>query len=73
VIGAAMAWRQTDAVQDAGIRPTYALVRRRIHPPCLGERAALTLVDAALICAVERWLAIRITEFEQRQSKTIRE
>jgi hypothetical protein len=73
VIGAAMVWRQTDTLQDAGIRRTYALARRRIHPPCLGERAALTLVCAALICAVERRRAIRITEFEQRQLNTIRE
>ena len=61
------------AFQDAGIRCTYGLARRRIHPPCLGERAALTLVYAALICAVERWRAIRSAEFEQQQLKTIRE
>jgi hypothetical protein len=46
--------------------------RRRIHPPCLGEHAALTLVCAALICAVDRWRAIRLTEFEQRQLNTTR-
>jgi hypothetical protein len=50
VLGAAaMASRHTNALQDAGICRTYALARRRIHPPCLGERAALTLVYAALI------------------------
>ena len=33
----------------------------------------MTVIYAALIFSVERWRAIRITEFEQQQLKTIRE
>ena len=38
-----------------------------------GERAVLKLMYAALIRAAERWRGIRITEFEQRQLKAIRD
>jgi hypothetical protein len=38
-----------------------------------GERAVLKLVYAALIRAAERWRGIRITEFERRQLKVIRD
>ena len=42
-------------------------------PHAFGERAVLKLVYAALIRAAERWRGIRITEFEQRQLKAIRD
>ena len=42
-------------------------------PHAFGERAVLKLMYAALIRAAERWRGIRISEFEQRQLKAIRE
>ena len=42
-------------------------------PHAFGERAVLKLIYAALIRAAERWRGIRLTEFEQRQLKAIRE
>ena len=42
-------------------------------PHAFGERAVLKLMYAALIRAAERWRGIKITEFEQRQLKAIRE
>jgi hypothetical protein len=47
--------------------------RTKIIPHAFGERAVLKLVYAALIRAAERWRDIRITEFEQRQLKAIRD
>ena len=38
-----------------------------------GERAVLKLMYAALIRAAERWRGIRITEFELRQLRAIRD
>ena len=42
-------------------------------PHAFGERAVLKLMYAALIRAAERWRGIRITEFELRQLRAIRD
>ena len=47
--------------------------RTKVIPHAFGERAVLKLIYAALIRAAERWRGIRVTEFEQRQLKAIRE
>jgi transposase-like protein len=47
--------------------------RTKIIPHAFGERAVLKLVYAALIRAAEHWRGIRITEFEQRQLRAIRD
>jgi putative transposase len=47
--------------------------RTKTIPHAFGERAVLKLVYAALIRATERWRGIRVTEFEQRQLKAIRD
>lgn len=47
--------------------------RTKIIPHAFGERAILKLMYAALIRAAERWRGIKITEFERRQLKAIRE
>lgn len=47
--------------------------RTKVIPHAFGERAVLKLMYAALIRAAERWRGIRVTEFEQRQLKTIRD
>jgi putative transposase len=47
--------------------------RTKVIPHAFGERAVLKLVYAALIRAAERWRGIRISEFEQRQLKAIRD
>jgi hypothetical protein len=51
------------------------LARRRtkVIPHAFGERAVLKLMYAALIRAAERWRGLRMTEFEQRQLKAIRD
>jgi hypothetical protein len=47
--------------------------RTKVIPHAFGERAVLKLVYAALIRAADRWRGIRMTEFEQRQLKAIRD
>src|SRR5947209_12932226 len=47
--------------------------RTKVIPHAFGERAVLKLMYAALIRAAERWRGIRITEFELRQLRAIRE
>ena len=47
--------------------------RTKVIPHAFGERAVLKLMYAALIRAAERWRGIKITEFEQRQLKAIRD
>jgi transposase-like protein len=47
--------------------------RTKIIPHAFGERAVLKLMYAALIRAAERWRGIRVTEFERRQLKAIRD
>jgi putative transposase len=47
--------------------------RTKVIPHAFGERAVLKLMYAALIRAAERRRGIRITEFERRQLKAIRE
>ena len=47
--------------------------RTKVIPHAFGERAVLKLMYAALIRAAERWRGIRITEFERRQWKAIRD
>ena len=47
--------------------------RAKVIPHAFGERAVLKLMYAALIRAAEHWRGIRITEFEQRQLRAIRE
>jgi putative transposase len=47
--------------------------RTKVIPHAFGERAVLKLIYAALIRAAERWRGIRITGFEQRQLRAIRD
>jgi transposase-like protein len=47
--------------------------RTKVIPHAFGERAILKLMYAALIRAAERWRGVRITEFEQRQLRAIRD
>lgn len=47
--------------------------RTKVIPHAFGERAVLKLMYAALIRAAERWRGVRVTEFEQRQLKAIRD
>jgi len=47
--------------------------RTKVIPHASGERAVLKLIYVALIRAAERWRGIKITEFEHRQLKAIRE
>jgi transposase-like protein len=47
--------------------------RTKVIPHAFGERAVLKLMYAALIRAAEHWRGIRVTEFEQRQLKAIRD
>ena len=47
--------------------------RTKIIPHAFGERAVLKLMYAALIRAAEHWRGLRITEFERRQLRAIRE
>jgi transposase-like protein len=47
--------------------------RTKVIPHAFGERAVLKLMYAALIRAAERWRGIKMTGFEQRQLKTIRD
>ena len=46
--------------------------RLRIIPNAFGEKAVLKLMFCALIRASERWLSIKITEFERRQLAAVR-
>jgi putative transposase len=47
--------------------------RTKVIPHAFGERAILKLMYAALIRAAERWHGLRMTEFELRQLKAIRD
>jgi transposase-like protein len=47
--------------------------RTKVIPHAFGERAVLKLMYAALIRAAERWRGIKITEFDSRQLKAIRD
>lgn len=47
--------------------------RTKVIPHAFGERAVLKLMYAALIRAAERWRGLKMTEFEQRQLKAIRD
>jgi transposase-like protein len=47
--------------------------RTKVIPHAFGERAVLKLMYAALIRAAERWRGIKMTEFERRQLKAIRD
>jgi transposase-like protein len=47
--------------------------RTKVIPHAFGERAVLKLMYAALIRAAERWRGIRISEFERRQLRAIRD
>jgi transposase-like protein len=47
--------------------------RTKVIPHAFGERPVLKLMYAALIRAAEKWRGLRMTEFEQRQLKLIRE
>jgi len=47
--------------------------RTKVIPHAFGERAVLKLMYAALIRAAERWRGIKMTEFENRQLKAIRD
>src|SRR5262249_55150045 len=59
-----------DVRQSQGDSPRR---RTKVIPHAFDERPFLSLVYAALIRATERWSAIRIADFEQRQLKAIRE
>jgi len=45
----------------------------KVIPHAFGERAVLKLMYAALIRAAERWRGIRVSEFEQRQLRSLTE
>jgi transposase-like protein len=47
--------------------------RTKVIPHAFGERAILKLMYAALIRAAERWHGLKVTEFEGRQLKAIRD
>jgi putative transposase len=47
--------------------------RTKVIPHAFGERAVLKLMYAALIRAAERWRGLKMTQFEQRQLKVIRD
>jgi transposase-like protein len=47
--------------------------RTKVIPHAFGERAVLKLMFAALIRAAERWRGLRMSEFELRQLKAIRD
>jgi transposase-like protein len=47
--------------------------RTKVIPHAFGERAVLKLMYAALIRAAERWRGLKMTVFEQRQLKAIRD
>src|SRR5690242_6014137 len=49
------------------------LRRTKITPHAFGERAVLKLMYAALIRAAEHWRGIKISEFERRQLRALRE
>jgi len=47
--------------------------RLKIIPNAFGEKPVLKLMFGAMIRAAERWRTIRITDFEQRQMKAVRQ
>jgi putative transposase len=47
--------------------------RTKVIPHAFGERAVLKLMYAALIRAAERWRGLKMSQFEQRQLKAIRD
>jgi len=47
--------------------------RTKVIPHAFGERAVLKLMYAALIRGAERWRGLKITEFDSRQLKVIRQ
>ena len=47
--------------------------RLKIIPNAFGEKPVLKLMFGAMIRAAERWRAIRITDFERRQMKAVRQ
>ncbi len=47
--------------------------RTKVIPHAFGERAVLKLMYAALIRAAERWRGLKMTDFERRQLKAIRD
>ena len=47
--------------------------RTKVIPHAFRERAVLKLMYAALIRAAERWRGLKMTEFEQRQLKALRD
>ena len=47
--------------------------RLKIIPNAFGEKAVLKLMFGAMIRAAERWRAIRVSELERRQMRTVRE
>lgn len=47
--------------------------RTKVIPHAFGERAVLKLMYAALIRASENWRKIKMTEFEKRQLKVLKE
>jgi transposase-like protein len=47
--------------------------RTKVIPQAFGERAVLKLMFAALIYAAEHWRGLKMTEFETRQLKAIRD
>ena len=47
--------------------------RLKIIPNAFGEKAVLKLMFAAMTRAAERWRAIKVTDFEHRQMRAVRE
>jgi transposase-like protein len=47
--------------------------RTKVIPHAFGERAVLKLMYAALLRAAERWRGIKVSEFEKRQLRAVRD
>ena len=69
-------WRVRRAIRTTNLlERLFGEERRRtkVIPHAFGKRAVLKLMYAALIRAAERWRGIKVSEFEQRQLKAIRD
>ena len=69
-------WRVRRAIRTTNLlERLFGEERRRtkVIPHAFGERAVLKLMYAALVRAAEHWRGIKVSEFEQRQLKAIRD
>ena len=75
-------WKPQPDIGTKNLIPVTNLLKRlfveerrrlKIFPNAFGEKAVLKLMFGAMIRAAERWRPIKITDFERRQMKAIRE